>query len=222
MNCRIFDLFEFMRSEPEVNLFTLSVEGGEALILACTHNRGDGAHCGLSDWYDEVEQGLQQALDLGPGLQWTTGWYSSKKAIASGRIDCMGKVLVAKASVSDDFDTPGIGVYEMAHTTDLEEVRTAINIAWDRAEADQKDNQNYRGFSVHDGTGAWIETVIIPFSAGHHLDEPPGDCYHQWGPQGESDSIPADTLSALVEWASDSENEGPKTINGFTIKPWED
>lgn len=46
--------------------------------------RGDGAHRGLSDWYDEKEAALRAALEA--HLPFDTGWYGSKHEIASARI----------------------------------------------------------------------------------------------------------------------------------------
>ena len=45
---------------------------------------GDGAHCGLSDWYSDGRAELEQALK--EKIPFDTGWYSSKKEIASARI----------------------------------------------------------------------------------------------------------------------------------------
>ena len=45
---------------------------------------GDGAHCGLTDWYPDGHAELEQALK--EKIPFDTGWYSSKKEIASARI----------------------------------------------------------------------------------------------------------------------------------------
>ena len=45
---------------------------------------GDGAHCGLSDWYEEGEAELTAVIT--ERVPFDTGWYSSKKEIASARI----------------------------------------------------------------------------------------------------------------------------------------
>ena len=68
----------------------------------------DGAHGGLSDWYEEHEAALKAALDA--HAPFDTGWYSSKKEIASARIRSDDGVRIkVDASVSDDFDTDGRG-----------------------------------------------------------------------------------------------------------------
>ena len=67
---------------------------------------GNGAHCGLSDWYKEGEAQLTAAL--AERVPFTTGWYSSKKEIASARIWSEDGVKIkVEVSVSDDFDTQG-------------------------------------------------------------------------------------------------------------------
>ena len=69
---------------------------------------GDGAHWGLSDWYSDGRAELEQALK--EKVPFDTGWYSSKKEIASARIFSEDGVKIkVQASVSDDFDTEGRG-----------------------------------------------------------------------------------------------------------------
>lgn len=195
------------------------------LKLACMSTHYDGAHCGLGDWYKEIEIGIQEALDKGTGHAWTTDWYSSKKEIASAKIThCDGEITI-DVSVSDDFDTPGMGELSIPHTTDIEKVREAIYEAWQGAEDNQKDNRLYVGFSIHNNKGAWIETLIQPMGDGHCLDEPPGDCYHQWGIQGECEEIPETVQHQLVKWASGwgfDYQDDEHTIGDWTIKPWSD
>jgi hypothetical protein len=154
------------------------LEPSELPKLECMASHMDGAHCGLGDWYPEIEQGVQEALNQGPDYHWTTGWYASKKEIASARISNEAEGLLIEASVSDDFDTPGYGTRTIPHTTDLEKVRESIYKAWDEAEQDQKDNRLYEGFSVYQENQC-IEYYIKP--RGDAFESPPGDCYHEWG-----------------------------------------
>jgi len=186
-----------------------------------------GAHCGLGDWYKEIEEGIQAALNQGPDYEWTTGWYSSKKEIASACITHAEGGICIEVSVSDDLDTPGLGTQIIQHTTDIERIREAIYEAWEEAEVDQKGNRLYVGYSVHDATenGGWVETYIRPSDAlMWDYEQPPGDNYHQWGFQDESEipesEIPDDVKEKLAEWASDNDF-GEFTYGDFTIKAWD-
>ena len=49
---------------------------------------GDGSHHGLTNWYPKVEAAIVEALAA--GQPFTTGWYGSKKEIASARITYTG------------------------------------------------------------------------------------------------------------------------------------
>lgn len=197
----------------------------------------DGAHCGLGDWYPEIERGIVDALEKPD--EWTTGWYSSKKEIASACITWTDDGIRVEVSVSDDFDTPGSGEKTIAHTSDLERIRKAIYGAWDAAEEDQKANRPYVGYSVFTevesygrysggkGQGApvkrqgWVETYIRPrvdaVDYGYY-GCPPGDHYHQWGFQDEY-VIPDDVKEQLEDWA-DTNDSGSHTVGEFTIKAW--
>ena len=208
------------------------------ITLECMSSHLDGAHCGLGDWYAEIEQGIQDALNKGPEYEWTTGWYASKKEIASARITNEQGGIRIEVLVSDDFDTPGIGTEIIEHTTDLDRIREAIYEAWDEAGENQKGNRLYVGYSVlteveshstyiagkpqgkpirHQG---WVETYIKPDGDGCYWDEPPGDNYHQWGFQDEYD-IPQDVKNKLAEWANDHD-WGEFTYGDFTIKAWDE
>jgi len=212
--------------------------------LACMKTHMDGAHCGLGDWYDEIEQGIQEALNQGPEHEWTTGWYASKKEIASARITNAEGGIRIEVSVSDDFDTPGMGERVIQHTTDLETIRTAIYEAWEGAEDDQKDNRAYAGYSILtevDLAEHWKGCNVFPEPKGKGqvcidyyiacvspFDEefPPGDNYHEWGFQGGSDDVPKHVRDQLAEWAErhkygDAEGES-LTVEGYTIKPWDE
>ena len=187
--------------------------------------RGDGAHCGLTDWYEENEEALKAALDT--HAPFDTGWYSSKKEIASARIRSSdGQTIKVEVSVSDDFDTEGSGSNTTTEWT-LEAVAAAVDAALGEADEDRKNNEPYVGFSIHDSTGAWIETYIL--SAGEY-DTPPGDYYYWWGWQyDEKDEvgipdplIPADAVSAFEAYVKHGNWSEELTINGWTIRPWRD
>lgn len=137
----------------------------EPLEVMASHR--DGAHCGLADWYPEIEKGIQEALDS--GMPFTTGWYGSKKEIASACITGDGRTISCEVSVSNDFDTNGLGEKIIPHTMDLELVRKAIYAAWDEAEEDQKNNETVEMFVVGeigpDGKRKnWIETYLMDCS----------------------------------------------------------
>jgi len=106
----------------------------------------DGSHWGLTDWYPEIEAGIRKALRRGKQAEWTTGWYGSKKEIASANIThCDGEILI-EASVSDDLNTEGYASRTIPHTTSLEKLRKAIDEVWDEAVENQKENRQYFGF----------------------------------------------------------------------------
>lgn len=52
------------------------------MVFASLH--GDGAHCGITDFYDEHAKSVKEAVRS--GMAFDTGWYSTKKEIQSGRI----------------------------------------------------------------------------------------------------------------------------------------
>ena len=91
-------------------------------------SQGNGAHCGLSDWYPEQEAALKAALEA--KAPFDTGWYSSKKEIASARIRSEDGVKIkVEVSVSDDFDTEGLG-YASTKDWTVKAVSAAIDSAW--------------------------------------------------------------------------------------------
>jgi hypothetical protein len=219
--------------------------------LAVTKNRCDGAHCGLGDWYPDVEASIVEALEQGPEHEWTTDWYSSKKEIASARIshraDLEGGGLCIEVTVSDDFDTPGHGAKIIRHTTDLEEVREAIYAAWDEAETNQKGNRLYVGWSVlHQEdirwgpdslrknppkSWQWIETYIAPQGEALYYDfeSPPGDNYHKWGwendwpEEGYESPVPADVREKFEEYINGDHGDVPRVeYKGYILQKWDD
>lgn len=211
--------------------------------LECMRGHMDGAKWGVSDWYEKIEEGIKAALEQGPSAEWTTGWYGSKKEIASGRITCKGGKLICEAGVSDDFDTEGRGRVIIDHTTDLDKVRAAVDEALDAAGEDKRDNEDYLGFSIHHieplkytdysesppvektrMAEQWVETYIRQHNDGYMMDEPPGDNYHQWGWQEDHD-VPKHVKDALEQWIMNwptGESNEQFTYEGWTVKPWRD
>jgi hypothetical protein len=194
------------------------------LIFAHLH-RANGSHRGLTDWYDENEQALKTALQRGPSHVWTTGWYSSKHEIASAKITADGDgYLTVEASVTDDFDTPGMSSSTIPWTDDLETIAAQIDQTWQAAEKDREANQPYVGFSVGRGS-RWEETLILPSGDGFHYDTPPGDNYHEWGWQRESDELTDDVREKLLAWADEggwyaNGKDASFTVGEWTIRKW--
>lgn len=199
-----------------------------------------GAKWGPSDWYSEAEAAIAAALAEGRTSEWTTGWYGSKKEIVSARITSRNEQLEIGVSISDDFDTPGAGRRQIPHTQDLELIQKAISEAWEEAGEDQKDNQDYIGwtvlteidsYAVYSGgkpkgkptrRQGWVETYIQPHNDGWMFDYPPGDNYHQWGFQGEHD-IPEEIKQKLEAFIMEYVGgETDFTADGYTVKRWDE
>lgn len=122
---------------------------------------GDGAHWGLADWYPDKEEALKQALLSKEDF--TTGWYGSKKEIASARISLNEDIIKVEVSVSDDFDTEGYGMTEIPYTTDFVLIEDAIHDAWGEAIEKQKGNSTVELWTILKD-GRWIETYLFdPF-----------------------------------------------------------
>jgi hypothetical protein len=196
---------------------------------------GDGAHCGLSDWYKDGEAELTAVI--AERVPFDTGWYSSKKEIASARIWSEDGVKIkVEASVSDDFDTEGLG-YASTEEWTVDAVQGCVSKAWDKAEQARDEAQEFEGFTVlqHRPDGAaWVETYLVNIGWGENLG-PPGDNYHWWGWQydGADDTvgvphpdIPLETVQAFEKWVHDwafgrlpAENNCLR-IDEWEIKPW--
>lgn len=192
---------------------------------------GDGAHCGLSDWYEDGEAQLTAALaDHTP---FDTGWYSSKKEIASARIWSEdGASIKVEVSVSDDFDTEGLG-YASTEEWTVSSVVQTLSKAWAKAETARDENQEYEGFRVV-RDGRWEETYLVNIGWGEAVF-PPGDNYHWWGWQhdGEDEGqgiphpdIPVETVQAFEKWAHNwafgRTEEKSLKIGQWEITPWRD
>lgn len=187
--------------------------------------RGDGSHRGLSHWYPEKEAALKAALDARKPFD--TGWYKSKHEIASARIwSDDGQTINVKASVSDDFDTEGLAHFTTKNWA-LCALAETVDEAFDAATKNRNNNAPYVGFSIHDSTGAWIETYIL--SAGEY-DFPPGDDYNWWGWQHDeidevgipNPRVPADAVAAFEAYVMAGDWSSPLTVSGWTIRPWKD
>jgi len=149
-----------------------------------TFNRkfGDGAHRGVSDFYDEMREELTRAISSKKGFD--TGWYSDKHEGQSGRISSSdGKSFLCEASVSDDFDTGGNGEIDVMATRSVKKTISAIEKAIDEAvnlaADDQRSNSQVTMYTVGK-KGSWSFTYLL---ANSHTagDRPPGDYYHRWG-----------------------------------------
>jgi hypothetical protein len=212
----------------------------------------DGAHRGLGDWYPGFEAEIRDALTT--KSYWTTGWYSSKHEAASACISANGPTITVEVQVSDDLDTAGRSVSMFTPSLKLtideviEGIRNTIHETWDQAELNQKENQVYIGFAIHDPKGNWVLTFIQPTGLGHELSEPPGDHYHRWGWQtgcdeedirivirepGDDDSLTLADLGLIQDWIESYSDhfdihldEGLEETtftlpNGWSVRPWE-
>lgn len=229
----------------------MKTENKQVELMPEFRNGGDGAHCGLDDWYEDKEAALEAAL--ASGKPFDTGWYSSKKEIASARISSDGKTVFVEVSVSDDFDTDGRG--EATAECNLDSVREAIDSAWNDAGEDQKDNRAYQGYRLtHYSTkipdhyrqkgdkrkrygrkkAQTLDYFIAPAGDGFCLDVPPGDNYYYWGWQNDyrdgadgegskcvEDGIPAETVEAFEKFAAGGE-VGVLRIGDWEIASWEE
>lgn len=190
----------------------------------------DGSKWGVSDFYSECEAALQAALDLGPDLRWTTGWWGAKKEIVSGKITAHGDGnLWLEVSVSDDFDTPGSAETVIPFTNSMDTIEATLDALHDEAEQNRRDNQVYAGFCVFNDRGQWIETYIQCLD--YDYDSPPGDNYYKWGWQEEWEEIPPEVLSTFEEWLGTWEwTKKPNAScyaedeygNGYTLQRWGD
>lgn len=209
---------------------------------------GDGAHCGLADWYEDKEKALRAALKR--KTPWTTGWYGSKKEIASARITSDGQSITVEVSVSDDFGTPGMASRTGVKCS-IEAIREALWNAWDEADADRNNNETYAGYSVYHWTRQvpeWrraknvyprerrklyprkrrqcLDYYLVDAHGG--MDGPPGDSYYWWGWQNSEDEgqtqttgIPKRTAERLADHARSFQKTSLR-IGDWEIAPWDE
>jgi len=190
---------------------------------------GDGAKWGISDFYEEKERALRAAL--AGGRDFSTGWYSSKKEIASGCVSRFGGLIRCEASVSNDFDTEGSGsvnvvVGRKGPARLFDEIVAGLDRALELASADQKGNETVALWSVHDRKGRWIESYLAPcgFAPDFGAEEsPPGDYYHKWGWQDEG-KVPAKVRSAFEKFLGRRAPDGKRTFKtgGFRFSMGDD
>jgi hypothetical protein len=164
---------------------------------------GDGSHCGLTDLYPEREKALRKAI-----LAWrpfTTGWWASKKEIASARIEFEDDAFTISVSIYNDFDTEGDGqvVIPMKKNNDIDAIRELIDggiyDAWELAQDNQKDNEMQTMYVIGEETKGkrvnWLDTYLVN---SHGLESPTGDCYPEFGWQDGS-KIPAKVKKVLAK-----------------------
>ena len=182
----------------------------------------NGAHWGLTDIYPDKLDALKRAL--AGDLDFTTGWYSSKKEIASANITRVDGIVEIAVSVTDDFDTEGFASIETASST-WEEIAPLIDKAWQAAENNRKENEEYRGFKIL-RDGAWVWNYIQNISD-YDYDSPPGDYYLEWGfnyggIDPDSDAMTDSEREQIENWINDyPADDAVLTVGKFTVKPWE-
>jgi hypothetical protein len=193
---------------------------------------------GPTDFYDQDRATVLAALRS--GLDFETPWLSCKKEILSSQISrSKGKVTV-QVSVSDDFDTPGMGdasarIMTHSKVSDDSILMTLEKLgakAHDLAADDQKSNADYVGYSVGPDTEprSWVLTYLV--NAGG-MDTPSGDNYHWWGwqevetdeddnpaPRPPEEEIPADVADKLVEMME--KGISPAVYGGFRATAWKE
>lgn len=189
-----------------------------------TFSRGDLTKWGASDFYDDKREELVAAL--ASGKPFDTGWGGCKKEILTSRVFSDGKTLTCEVSVSDDFDTEGLGSITIAAPATFEQVEGAMDRASNEAESCRKENADYTGFAIHkgDADGSWVETYVAQRSdmAGY-MDTPPGDNYHKWGFQGDGEEIAEDTAQAIEDHIHShqfDEDFLPFSVGGYTVTRW--
>lgn len=181
--------------------------------------RGDGAKWGPSDWYDDLEAALREALASGKNFD--TGWYSAKKEIVTARIRRDFPTLYVEVSCSDDFDTMGYGTTEASGAVTIDQLRDLVDKAHRQAEHDRRDNACYVGYCVGHRDGDkrrdWVRTYLVDAVG---LDAPTGDNYSEWGWQEDRpEDMPEDIERQLAEGMGDYE---PTVIAGEWIATaWE-
>jgi hypothetical protein len=186
---------------------------------------GDGAKWGISDLYDDKAKALTKALKS--KKDFTTGWFGSKKEIVSGNVTRTGDVLSVKVSVSDDFDTEGLGevffIEPKNKGTSLAQVKKALDEAWQKATENQQENSIVRLWSIHTPKGNWVETYVQCIGEYEWAyDSPPGDNYHEWGWQHDGARLTQKTRDkmeeAFFELGHSSEEEVKAKVGRYTLR----
>lgn len=188
---------------------------------------GDFTHRGAGDFYADKEKELLNAIESRKPFD--TGWGSCKHKILTCQIICDGEGgFTCSVSVSDDFDTEGMGTVDLSCDGEtagktLEAIQQALYEAHGLAQDDQTDNQVYRGFKILNDKGSWVETYIQRWNGSEYMDQPPGDNYHQWGFQEESDEISEAAKEKLEDYTNSYKKGEPDsfTFEGWTIEPWD-
>jgi hypothetical protein len=191
-----------------------------------TFTRGDLTKWGASDFYDDKKAELVAAL--ASGKPFDTGWGGCKKEILTSRVSFDGKTITCEVSVSDDFDTEGLGSVSIPAPATIDQVETALDQASCAADENRGDNADYTGFSIHQGgdKGPWVETYIAQRSdmAGY-MDCPPGDNYHQWGFQDETDEVSAEDRENIENYIIRHQFDkdfAPFVCGNWTVTRWAD
>lgn len=192
---------------------------------------------GATDFYGQDRATILAAMRS--GLDFETPWLSCKKEILSTRISRKGVKTTVKVSVSDDFDTPGMGEASrriVAHSRISDEsiLRALEKLgdeAHDKAERDRKCNQDYIGYSVgpDEKPYPWVLTYLVN---GGGCNTPSGDNYHWWGwqevetdeetdepaPHPPEERIPVDVADKLAEMME--QGISPAVYAGFRATAW--
>lgn len=177
----------------------------------------DHAHWGPGDWYEDAKAAILTGLQRQE--PWTTGWYGVKKEIQSARISHLGGgEYLVEVSVSDDFDTEGLGDEKVSNPT-LDDLRAALDVALAQADSNRRDNSTVAmycvGHRAEDGTPRdWVETYLLDVS-GWDLEAPPGDNYFEWGWQGDTDEIPAAVREEIERRIADGDGDPPFEVEGW-------
>jgi hypothetical protein len=146
---------------------------------------GDMTKWGPTDFYTNVEEQIVAAFRS--GKCWETPWGGCRKEILSSQFSFDGKTLTAQVSVSDDFDTEGMGEASFVPSQSMtdDEFLAALEKAGSEAHEGacdvQKDNRCYCGYSVGKMDGKkvpWQFTYLVNVSG---FDTPAGDNYHRFG-----------------------------------------
>jgi hypothetical protein len=157
---------------------------------------GDGTKWGASDFYENIEQAIKNALAKGPSHTWETEWLACKKEICSTKLECANGSIIAQVSVSDDFDTEGLGISAVPYTQNWDAILKAIDEAADKASRDKEGNSLVLLYAVGKyccktkSRKNWQFTYLVPCGINADFyDQPPGDYYHRWGWQEVDEEV---------------------------------